>query len=232
MADACAHLRKCESMRVLLALVWSLGNLLNAGSKQGQAYGFKLSALTLLRGVKAANHAPTQSLLHFVARYLQAHFPHVPSLTQDLACVAQAARIESRCLGAEIRQLQQNLDLLTRTIKEAPKTNPELNVHSPEAPRAEATPKPADPSRISLDIPHKAVAMCDYASGRCATLQAKWDTTSREMEALMTYFGEDLMPWEDFFVMLRTFACDYRATEVSRITRINPHSPNFLKSFR
>ena len=90
-----------SSLPRFLALVLTVGNTLNAGSSQGEAYGFKLSWLREMQQVKTRDGSET--LWQFcVQRHEQAE---PAALEQQLAPVRAAAAIDTQALTAALHAL-------------------------------------------------------------------------------------------------------------------------------
>ena len=83
------RLRGSKALRAVLGLVLRVGNYMTGCNGAVQAYGFHLSTLSKLRGVKSVDSKTT--LLHFIVQYAQQHCPQVRSFTQDLQEVSTAA---------------------------------------------------------------------------------------------------------------------------------------------
>ena len=90
------------SRQRLLSLTLALGNYLNGTSRQGGAYGFKLSALAELQSCKSQDGQMT--LLHYIAKTTAAVGPDggplVAQLKRELSCFDDPVRFEwQRCSG-------------------------------------------------------------------------------------------------------------------------------------
>ncbi|KAM8733592.1 protein diaphanous homolog 1 [Acanthopagrus schlegelii] len=105
---ACEELMKSQAFTKLLEITLLVGNYMNAGSRNGKAFGFTISYLCKLRDTKSADLK--QTLLHFLADVCQEQYPDVMSFTDELIHVEKASRV-----SAEI--LQKNLELMGRQIK-------------------------------------------------------------------------------------------------------------------
>ncbi|XP_054647011.1 protein diaphanous homolog 1-like isoform X2 [Dunckerocampus dactyliophorus] len=105
---ACEELRKSSSFSMLLQIILLMGNYMNAGSRNGKAFGFSISYLCKLRDTKSADHK--QTLLHFLADVCLEQYPDVMSFTDELIHVEKASRVSAETL-------QKNLEMMGRQIK-------------------------------------------------------------------------------------------------------------------
>ncbi|KAJ0050081.1 hypothetical protein NL108_011792 [Boleophthalmus pectinirostris] len=105
---ACEELSKSESFSKLLQIILLVGNYMNAGSRNGKAFGFSISYLCKLRDTKSADLKMT--LLHFLAEVCQDQYPDIMSFPDELIHVEKASRVSAETL-------QKNLELMGRQIK-------------------------------------------------------------------------------------------------------------------
>ncbi|XP_032383417.1 protein diaphanous homolog 1 isoform X1 [Etheostoma spectabile] len=105
---ACEELCKSQNFTKLLEIILLVGNYMNAGSRNGNAYGFSISYLCKLRDTKSADLK--QTLLHFIADVCKEQYPEVMSFTDELIHVEKASRVSAETL-------QKNLELMGRQIK-------------------------------------------------------------------------------------------------------------------
>lgn len=105
---ACEELTKSQSFSKLLEIILLVGNYMNAGSRNGKAFGFSISYLCKLRDTKSADLK--QTLLHFLADVCQEQYPDVMGFPDELIHVEKASRVSAETL-------QKNLELMGRQIK-------------------------------------------------------------------------------------------------------------------
>ncbi|KAF0039723.1 hypothetical protein F2P81_007958 [Scophthalmus maximus] len=102
---ACEELRQSQNFSTLLQIILLVGNYMNAGSRNGKAFGFSISYLCKLRDTKSADLK--QTLLHFLADVCQEQYPDIMSFPDELIHVEKASR----------ETIQKNLELMGRQIK-------------------------------------------------------------------------------------------------------------------
>ncbi|KAK5897073.1 hypothetical protein CesoFtcFv8_010168 [Champsocephalus esox] len=105
---ACEELSKSQSFTKLLEIILLVGNYMNAGSRNGKAFGFSISYLCKLRDTKTADLK--QTLLHFLADVCQEQYPEIMGFADELVHVEKASRVSAE-------SLQKNLELMGRQIK-------------------------------------------------------------------------------------------------------------------
>ncbi|XP_063733037.1 protein diaphanous homolog 1 [Eleginops maclovinus] len=105
---ACEELRKSQSFTKLLELILLVGNYMNSGSRNGNAFGFSMSYLCKLRDTKTADLK--QTLLHFLVDVCQEQYPEIMGFADELIHVEKASRVSAEAL-------QKSLELMGRQIK-------------------------------------------------------------------------------------------------------------------
>ncbi|XP_040904838.1 protein diaphanous homolog 1-like isoform X2 [Toxotes jaculatrix] len=112
---ACEELMGSQSFSKLLQIILLVGNYMNAGSRNGKAFGFSVSYLCKLRDTKSADLK--QTLLHFLADVCQEQYPDVMSFTDDLIHVEKASRVSAEtiqknveAMGRQIKNLEKDLE--------------------------------------------------------------------------------------------------------------------------
>lgn len=105
---ACEELSKSQNFAKLLEIILLVGNYMNAGSRNGKAFGFSISYLCKLRDTKSADLK--QTLLHFLADVCQEQYPDVMGFPDELIHVEKASRVSAETI-------QKNLELMGRQIK-------------------------------------------------------------------------------------------------------------------
>ncbi|KAK9518085.1 hypothetical protein VZT92_023406 [Zoarces viviparus] len=109
---ACEELSKSKTFPKLLQIILVVGNYMNAGSRNGKAFGFSISYLCKLRDTKSADLK--QTLLHFLADVCQEQYPDVMGFVDELIHVEKASRVPAETL-------QRNLEMMGRQIKKLEK---------------------------------------------------------------------------------------------------------------
>uniref|UniRef100_A0A3Q2QR37 Diaphanous related formin 1 n=1 Tax=Fundulus heteroclitus TaxID=8078 RepID=A0A3Q2QR37_FUNHE len=105
---ACEELRKSEKFAQLLQIILLVGNYMNAGSRNGSAFGFSISYLCKLRDTKSTDLK--QTLLHFLAEVCQEQHAEIMDFPKELIHVEKASRVSAETI-------QKNLELMGRQIK-------------------------------------------------------------------------------------------------------------------
>lgn len=72
---ACQEVKKSKKFARILELILLLGNYMNTGSRNAQAFGFEISFLTKLSGTKDIENK--QTLLHYIVETVEKKFPDV-----------------------------------------------------------------------------------------------------------------------------------------------------------
>ena len=97
------------AFRKLLEIVLAFGNYMNS-AKRGPAYGFKLDSFERLLDTKSSDRK--QTLLHYLARTVDRHYPQVQRFLEDLAPVHDAAHVSTMTLANDVQGLRKGIDLI------------------------------------------------------------------------------------------------------------------------
>lgn len=104
---ACEEVKTSKKFAKVLELILLLGNYLNSGSKNGQAYGFEIGFLTKLTNTK--DHENKSTLLHYLVDTIEKKFPEALTFHEDLSHVAKAARVSLENIQKTMRQMNSSL---------------------------------------------------------------------------------------------------------------------------
>lgn len=89
-----------KALKRLMEVVLCLGNHMNGGTRNGQAYGFKLETLIKVNSTQGKD----ENLMHFLCQILQEAYPEVEGFVSDLSMLPQAIRMDSATLAADIEK--------------------------------------------------------------------------------------------------------------------------------
>ncbi|XP_062852729.1 protein diaphanous homolog 1-like [Trichomycterus rosablanca] len=115
---ACEELKKSENFAQLLQMILVMGNYMNAGSRNGKAFGFSISYLCKLRDTKSADQK--QTLLHFLAEECQEQYAKVMHFPDELIHLEKASRVSAETLQKNIDQMGKQITNLEKDIETFP----------------------------------------------------------------------------------------------------------------
>ncbi|CAG2053272.1 unnamed protein product [Timema podura] len=111
---ACEEIKESKKFAKILELVLLVGNYMNTGSRNAQAFGFEISFLPKLVNTKDSENKMT--LLHYLASTIESKFPDLISFDEELGHVDSACRISVENIqktlmqiGTSIKHLQTDL---------------------------------------------------------------------------------------------------------------------------
>uniref|UniRef100_A0A8R1DM16 FH2 domain-containing protein n=2 Tax=Caenorhabditis japonica TaxID=281687 RepID=A0A8R1DM16_CAEJA len=107
-SKASASMQGNKRFRQILTIVLAVGNYLNCGKRNGNAYGFELGALNRLVDVKNTLRND-RNLLHWLVQFVEKKYPDLTKFKKELATVTEAARFSQTETAAEIRMLEESL---------------------------------------------------------------------------------------------------------------------------
>ncbi|XP_076861935.1 protein diaphanous homolog 1-like isoform X2 [Brachyhypopomus gauderio] len=115
---ACEELSQSENFANLLQIILLMGNFMNAGSRNANAFGFSISYLCKLRDTKSADQK--QTLLHFLADLCQEKYPEVMHFTDELIHLEKASRVSAETLQKNLDQMGKQIKSLEKDIETFP----------------------------------------------------------------------------------------------------------------
>ncbi|XP_043925014.1 protein diaphanous homolog 1 [Protopterus annectens] len=112
------EVRNSESFSKLLELILLVGNYMNAGSRNGAAFGFSISFLCKLKDTKSTDQKLT--LLHFLAELCEEQYPDVMRFPEELSHVEKASRVSAETLQKNLEQMKKQISTLEKDIENFP----------------------------------------------------------------------------------------------------------------
>ncbi|XP_053253317.1 protein diaphanous homolog 1 isoform X2 [Podarcis raffonei] len=120
---ACEEVRKSESFSNLLSIILLVGNFMNSGSSNADAFGFNISFLCKLRDTKSADQKMT--LLHFLAETCEVRYPEVLKFPDELIHVEKACQVPAADLGKSLDLMKKQISDLRRDVDRCPSATEE-----------------------------------------------------------------------------------------------------------
>ncbi|XP_076362550.1 diaphanous related formin 1 isoform X1 [Tachypleus tridentatus] len=112
---ACEEVKNSEKFSLILKLILLIGNIMNSGSKNGQAIGFEVSFLPKLSGTKAQDQKTT--LMQFLADIVEKKHPDALNFGEELLHVTRAARVSPEQIQKNLSQMKKSIQQLETDLK-------------------------------------------------------------------------------------------------------------------
>merc|ERR1712032_332490 len=114
-----AHLciKNSVSLRELFSLILAFGNYMNAGSRKGQAHGFRLKSLSQLTRSRSTDNKTT--LMEYLYLYMQNHNEKLLSFIDEWSSLESAVSVDIPTLRGAINQIKAKLNLINNRTKSA-----------------------------------------------------------------------------------------------------------------
>jgi len=93
----------------------AFGNYLNAGTKTGGAYGFKLAALKQIKNSKGADNKTTLTM--YLVKFIKKFFPEAHRFPEELKSVGVASKIEKKLIQDDLNQVRSKLNQIEAELK-------------------------------------------------------------------------------------------------------------------
>ncbi|RWS14558.1 protein diaphanous-like isoform X2 [Dinothrombium tinctorium] len=106
---ACEEIRKSKKFATILKLILLLGNYMNSGSRNGQAFGFEISYLPKLCDTRAMDNKTT--LLHYLTEVIEKKYPDCLNFPEELHHVDKASKVSTE-------QIQKNLAAMKKSLQQ------------------------------------------------------------------------------------------------------------------
>ncbi|CAH1732844.1 protein diaphanous [Aphis gossypii] len=104
---ACEEVKSGVKFNKMLELVLLLGNYMNSGSRNGQAYGFEISFLPKLTSIKDVENKST--LLHYLVDIVEKNYPDLITFGDELTHCDRAARVSIDVIQKTLRIMDTSL---------------------------------------------------------------------------------------------------------------------------
>lgn len=109
---ACEEVKKSKKFAKVLELILLLGNYMNSGSRNAQAFGFEMSFLTKLTGTKDVHNK--QTLLHYIVETAEVKFPEILNFYDELSHIDRASKVSLEAVQKTLKQMDSSIkNLLT-----------------------------------------------------------------------------------------------------------------------
>ena len=175
LGGAARRVQQSEPLEVLLGAILSIGNVLNAGTRQGGAEGIKVDSLLKVQTIKSADGKT--SLLEFAAGVVQAkHAAEVEQLEESLGDLHAGARLDGKTITADFGMLERELARTQRLFGSGS--------GSGSGSGKGASLEEAAFSRL-------AQSFLEEAEGQFATAKEALVMMGEQCSALVTFFAED-----------------------------------------
>jgi len=185
--SAIKEIRNSKSLTTILKTVLAFGNYMNGGTPKGQAYGFKLSALTKLENSKTWDNSST--LLDYVVSYIENKQPKAKGFADELGSVNAASRVEATFLTAEIRKMGGSLNQIKNELSK---------------PGASAVDRFGPTMQKFYDSAHTTHA----------ALNKRLEQAEKDYKALLAFMGEEGdTKWEEFFKLFDSFVMSWKKSQ-------------------
>jgi hypothetical protein len=114
--DACSSIKESQHFLSLLKLILYIGNYLNTDSAQGNAYGFNISSLNLLDGVKGIGK-DKYTLLDFLVVNIKTKEPNLLNFYKDFSSLEEVLQIDQGDTDLKIKEFEGITIKLTKEIE-------------------------------------------------------------------------------------------------------------------
>ncbi|GAB6021511.1 hypothetical protein CHUAL_004115 [Chamberlinius hualienensis] len=113
--EACDEIRNSKKFAKILEVVLLIGNYMNTGSNNAQAFGFDINFLTKLSGTKAVDNKTT--LLHFLTLLVENKFPEAKDFGDELLHCDKAAKVSTEQIQKTVGEMKKSLQQLELDLK-------------------------------------------------------------------------------------------------------------------
>ncbi|XP_045469378.1 protein diaphanous isoform X3 [Harmonia axyridis] len=179
---ACEEVKKSKKFHKILELILLLGNYMNTGSRNAQAFGFEMGFLTKLNGTKDVHNKST--LLHFIVETVEKNFPELLNFPDEMPHIDKASRVSMETIQKTLKQMDSNI------------RNLQTDVNNNRVPQS-------DDDKF-LEVME---AFAQTAREQCDVMQNMFKKVENLYQDLSEYYVFDNQKYtlEEFFTDLKTF---------------------------
>ncbi|XP_037088136.1 protein diaphanous-like isoform X2 [Pollicipes pollicipes] len=112
---ACEEVMSSQKLARLLELILLLGNYMNAGSRNAEAFGFEISYITKLNNTKDVHNKTT--LIHYLAEVVETKHPELLEFPGEIPHAQAAAKVSAEQVKAMINKMEIGTRNLETDIK-------------------------------------------------------------------------------------------------------------------
>ncbi|XP_038630931.1 protein diaphanous homolog 2 isoform X4 [Scyliorhinus canicula] len=120
---ACEEVKKSDNFTKILELVLLVGNYMNAGSRNAQTFGFKISYLCKLKDTKSIDQKAT--LMHFLAEITEEKYPDILKFTDEISHIDSASKVSDQNLKSSLDAMEKQIQRLENDINKFPEPEDE-----------------------------------------------------------------------------------------------------------
>jgi len=115
--DAHMCIRNSNSLKVMFGIILSFGNYMNAGSRKGNVYAFKLSTFRALTGPKSVDNS--LNLLHYMLVFAEARMPEALEWVEELKVLSKVSELDVKQLQGEVEELGKQITRIVNEIEDS-----------------------------------------------------------------------------------------------------------------
>ncbi|QPG76451.1 hypothetical protein FOA43_003840 [Brettanomyces nanus] len=194
---AVSSIKNSESLLQVFNIIKNIANYMNDSSKL--VLGFKISSLQRLRFMK--NSKNTISLLHYIEKIIRVHFPDLTVFVDELKELQKVSGVSLSTLEAEVSEYKSTVSNCDQSF---------------------TTGSLSDKSKL-----HSQDRILEYmkpilskAKRNAELLKSHSESTVKDFDALMMYFGEnpsDKANKESFFGIFSSFTESYKKVHIENV---------------
>lgn len=115
--DAAAVIRGSDRLKEIFGMILAVGNYMNAGTKKGNVYAFKLSTLTQLTTPKSLEG--DINLLHYIIDTMENHNPNAFDWLDEFGVVGKAAKQNVNDIESDLINFEKEINNMIENLEES-----------------------------------------------------------------------------------------------------------------
>ncbi|XP_065220631.1 protein diaphanous isoform X2 [Planococcus citri] len=190
--EACKEVKQSKKFNKVLELILLMGNFMNSGSKNEQAFAFEISFLPKLSSTKDVENKST--MLHYLVDIIEKNFSEILDFPNELTHVEDAAKVSIDTTQKTLYQIEVNVKNLITDLN---------NSRSPQC----------DDDKFEEVMSN----FSEYAQQQCSVLQSMFKIMESNYQILAEYYAFDKTKYtfEEFFGDLKTFIVSFRDRDLN-----------------
>ena len=165
---------------MVLSMILAIGNYLNADTKWGLAYGFKLETINKLETMRASK-TTEGSMIHILSKVVYDQTPDVLAISEKWIAIPAAASISFRQIIADVEMLESQIKKITHEYQRIQDGEVNMGLDGQLEDRQGCVTNP---------LSRRLEGFLSEATPRMSIISSQMENIERNVSAMMSRYGE------------------------------------------
>ena len=195
------NVRNSKAFKIVLQYVLAYGNYMNAGTRKGRAFGFKLNSLKQIVSAKSVDNKVT--LLQFLYIEMEKKSPEALQFVGDFSILEEGSRLDISDLSAEVNKIGSSLRKIKKRLKAITSSNAGSGDEDSD-----------DGNETDSVFSIKMTQFLDHAQPHYDTLKKEHDDTKGDCAKLADFFNCHNDIKFEYFKELYAFSVSFKTVGI------------------